>query len=123
MRPVLLLLALAGFTSARAEDPPLSSFDDLLHRPLFSASRHAAAGAAATRLSSSSLRLTGLVTEAGRHIALIRSDEPRSEARIGPGASLNGWLVTTISSSGLDLTAAGQQRHVALKQMIPPSPE
>ena len=62
------------------------------------------------------------MTEEGRTIALIRSDERKGETRIGAGASLNGWTVLSITASGLELAAAGQRHHVGLKQAIPPSP-
>jgi hypothetical protein len=119
MRALLLVPILASFPAA-AEDPPLAAFSDLLQRPPFTASRRPSA--ATTELSAASLRLSGLVTEQGRTIALIRSDDRKGETRIGAGASLNGWTVLSISSNGLELSAAGQHQHVGLKQAIPPSP-
>jgi hypothetical protein len=100
--------------------PPLASYSDLLRRPLFMPGRRSAATA---QLASSSLRLTGLVAEAGHTVALIRTDERKSEVRIGLGASLNGWQVSAIDAKGLELTAGSQHFHVGLKQGIPPSPE
>jgi hypothetical protein len=114
------ILAVAG---ANAEDPPLASFDGMQQRPLFTPSRHAATAISATRLSAAGLRLIGLISESGRTIGLIRSDEQKGDVRIGPGASLNGWVVTQIGRDGLDLSGGGQQRHVGIKQMIPASPE
>lgn len=116
----LLLLALLAALPAAAEDPPLAAFSDLLQRPPFAASRRPSA--ATTELSAASLRLSGLVTEQGRTIALIRSDDRKGETRIGAGASLNGWTVLSIGAGGLELSAAGQRQHVGLKQNIPPSP-
>lgn len=118
---LLALLPLLTAAAAAADDPPLAAFQDLQARPPFVASRRATA--VTTRLSASSLRLSGLVTEQGRAIALIRSDDRKGETRISAGASLNGWSVLSISAGGLELSAAGQRRHVALKQAIPPSPE
>lgn len=99
----------------------MAAFSDLLKRPPFIASRRPAAPAA--QLNAASLRLSGLVTEQGRAIALVRSDDLKGETRISAGAILNGWTVITIKASGLDLSAAGQSRHVGLKQAIPASPE
>ena len=103
--------------------PPLANYGELLRRPLFTPTRRPAATAAAAQLASSSLRLTGLVAEPGRTVALIRMDERKSEVRVGLGASLNGWQVAAIDGKGLDLTAGRQHFHVGLKQVIPPSPE
>jgi len=121
MRRAALLAVLLALPASAADDPPLTVFGDLAQRPPFVASRRPTAGA--TQLNAASLRLTGLVTELGRTIALVRSDEKKGETRIGTGATLNGWSVTAIDRSGLDLQAAGQRRHVGLKQPIPPSPE
>ncbi|HMA52498.1 MAG TPA: hypothetical protein VKP60_22210 [Magnetospirillaceae bacterium] len=117
---LLALLTIFAASAVLAEDPPLAAFADLQQRPPFVASRRAAA--VTTRLSATSLRLSGLVTEQGRAIALIRSDDRKGETRIGAGASLNGWTVLSITVGGLELSAAGQRRHVGLKQAIPPSP-
>lgn len=117
----LALILLLPASAALADDPPLTAFPDLLARPPFISSRRPTA--ATTLLNAASLRLTGLVTEGGKTIALIRSDERKGETRIGAGASLNGWSVAAISARGLELSAAGQRRHVGLKQAIPPSPE
>jgi hypothetical protein len=102
--------------------PPLASYRDLLQRPLFSPSRRPTAIAAA-HLASASLRLTGLVAESGRTIALIRPQDQTGEVRVGPGASLNGWQVAAIDAHGLELVAGRNHLHVRLKQLIPPSPE
>ena len=109
---LLILLPLAAF----AQD------DELARRPLFAQSRRPDLAPAA-RLNSASMRLTGVVTEAGRRVALIHIEEQRGEQRVGPGASLNGWQVTAIDGRGLDLAAAGQQIRVTLKQPIPLAPE
>ena len=115
-----LLLPLFAALPALADDPPLAVFSDLLQRPPFAATRRPSA--ATTELNAASLRLSGLVTEQGRTIALIRSDNRKGETRIGAGASLNGWTVLSINAKGLELSAAGQHQHVGLKQPIPPSP-
>jgi hypothetical protein len=117
----LLLIPLLAAGAAMADDPPLASFSDLVARPPFIASRRRTAPTAS--LNAASLRLTGLVVEEGKTVALIRSDERKGETRIGAGASLNGWSVVSIGAKGLELSAAGQRRHVGLKQGIPPSPE
>jgi hypothetical protein len=123
MRRLAVILALC-FGAAWAEEPlPLASYADLLQRPLFSPNRRPAVSAAAARLSSASLRLTGVVAEAGHTIALVRSDEQKRETRVGPGASLNGWQVAAIDAQGIDLVAGRQHLHVGLKQVIPPTPE
>jgi hypothetical protein len=121
-RLALLLAWLAGGALAE-EPPPLSSYGDLLQRPLFSPTRRPSAALPAAKLAGAALRLTGLVTEEERTIALIRAEEQKSEVRIGPGASLNGWQVASIDGRGLELVAGRQHLHVGLKQAIPPSPE
>ena len=113
----LLLMLILATPLVRAEEPPLASFDALTSRPLFTPGRRSAAPAA--RLSAASLRLTGIVTEQEHSVALVRSDEMKSEVRISTGATLNGWLVSAITAKGLDLAAAGQHRHVGLKQVVP----
>ncbi len=100
---------------------PAGSFSDLVTRPLFSSSRRGALVQAAT-IAASSLRLTGLIAEQGRTIALVSLDGGQKEVRIGPGATLNGWRVAAIDAKGLDLAKDGEQRRVTLKQPIPPAP-
>jgi hypothetical protein len=121
MKGPLFLMLIMVPSLIRAEEPPLASFDALTSRPLFTPGRRSVAPAA--RLNAASLRLTGIVTEQDRSVALVRSDEMKSEVRISAGASLNGWLVAAITAKGLDLMAAGQRRHIGLKQPIPSSPD
>lgn len=120
-----LMLDLFGYLgggpelSGSAAALPPGSFPDLVTRPLFSPSRHGALLPAAM-VAASSLRLTGLIAEQGRTIALVSLDDGRSEVRIGPGATLNGWRVAAVDGKGLDLAKDGQHLRVALKQRIPP---
>jgi len=103
--------------SAADGDIPAGAFPDILTRPLFTPSRHLAVLRAAS-LASASLRLTGLVIEKGRTIALISPDHGH-EVKIGPGASLNGWRVAGIDSKGIDLAKDGKRLRVSLKQPVP----
>jgi len=103
--------------------PPLANYGELLHRPLFTPTRRPSGAVAAAQLASNSLRLAGLVAEAGHTVALIHLDERKTEVRVGLGASLNGWQVAAIDAKGLDLAAGRQHVHIGLKQAIPPSPE
>jgi hypothetical protein len=117
MKRLFFVTLILAASLVRAEEPPLASFDALTSRPLFTPGRHSAAPAA--RLNAASLRLTGIVTDQDRSVALVRSDEMKSEVRISAGATLNGWQVSAITSKGLDLAASGQHRHVGLKQVVP----
>jgi hypothetical protein len=110
-----------GQVPAQLAALPAGSFPDLTGRPLFAPSRRGALLQAAT-VASSSLRLTGLIADQGRTIALVSLDGGRNEVRIGLGASLNGWRVAAVDGKGLDLAKDGQHLRVALKQAIPPSP-
>jgi Tfp pilus assembly protein PilP len=125
IRRLLILLLLSGVAVAQEPSslPPLSTFNDVAQRPLFSPSRRPQAVAATAKLSSASLTLTGIVTEQGKKIALIRMAEQRTEVRVGPGASLNGWQIATIDDRGIDLAHGPRHLHVLLKQGIPAAPE
>jgi hypothetical protein len=118
-----LIALLLGLGAAAAEPPP-SSRADLVERPLFSPSRRAPVQAPATKLSSASLRLTGLVADGkGKTVALIRTEEQKNEVRVGPGGSLNGWKIASVDGHGIDLASGEHHMRVTLKQVIPPAGE
>ena len=121
---VSLALDLYGYLGGGEEDPaasaadmPATAYQDIAARPLFTPSRRRALLNAAA-LASSSLRLTGIVAQQGRTIALV-SPEGGHEVKVGPGASLNGWRVTGIDGKGIDLTKDGKRLRVPLKRPIP----
>lgn len=122
MRTLPWLLALIALPAV-ADLPPLESYHDLLQRPPFTPSRRPSAAPSVARLAAASLRLTGLVAQSGKTIALVRADEQKQETRIGLGASLNGWQVTEIDGHGIELLAGRQHLRIRLKQAIPPAPE
>lgn len=126
MKVAATILAMLSLTaSARGQEmaPPLAAYHDLLARPPFTPSRRPSPIANVAKLASSSLRLTGLVTESGKKIALLRSDEQKSEVRVGLGASLNGWQLAAIDGQGIELSNGRELLRIHLKQIIPPASE
>ena len=104
--------------------PPLESFRTIIERPLFAPSRHPSApGAASGAIAGSqSLRLTGVVSgEDGKKLALVRDGERNIDLRLVVGASLNGWTVNRIDSSGIGLVLGDRQVHVGLGKGLPPT--
>src|SRR3954469_11206989 len=97
-------------TPKRLPPPPL---DELVAaavaRPLFSATRRPAEKASPTSTSDpdlSDIRLTGIVMEAGRHVAIFAIAGARPVAR-SEGENLKEWRLDSISAGGGSLGGRG----------------
>ena len=111
----------AAPAAAPAPLPPLASYKAVVERPLFSPSRRAPPGAAATALApsiESRYRLVGVMGTGAKHRAFV-ADGPR-RLQIVEGDLLDGWTVRQIAQDRVILSSpAGDD--AALRMTRPPA--
>ena len=97
------------------EPHPLSDFDEIVRRPLFTASRspfvvpiettQALAG-----LRSPDIRLAGVAIDASKKQALLRTPQQPQGRWVEQGDSIDGWLLQSVRDEAV-IVASGQQTH------------
>jgi hypothetical protein len=116
-------LAEAG--GARAESPaapvsspqpvdhdPLSAFDEMVRRPVFTASRSPFAPTQSTPdlAGPPDIRLTGVAIDASKKRALLRSPQQPQGRWVEQGQSIDGWELQSVRDDAVVITS-GQQIH------------
>lgn len=103
-------------------DPgPLQSYDEILRRPVFVATRRPAIAQKTIQAHSDAVRLldrypvVGVVIAGQQRMVLIRKSAGDTVSRIAQGEMLDGWTLTEISSGRLVLEMAGARKEVSLQ--------
>lgn len=100
----------------RPIDPrPLSDFEEIVRRPLFTASRKPfVVSTEATQtlagLRSPDIRLAGVAIDAGKKQALLRTPQQPQGRWVEQGDSIDGWLLQSVRDDAV-IVASGQQTH------------
>ena len=98
------------------DDRPLSDFEEIVRRPLFSASRSPFVPTESTpTLAGPSrrppdIRLTGVAIDASKKQALLRTPQQPQGRWVEEGDSIDGWLLRSVRDDAV-IVASGQQTH------------
>lgn len=103
-------------------DPgPLESYDALMQRPVFVASRRPAitpdirSGGAGEVLLLDRYPIVGVIIAGEQRLVLIRKAAGDTVSRIRQGTELDGWTLTEVSQERLVLEMAGTRKEVPLQ--------
>jgi len=97
-------------------DPhPLSDFDEIVRRPLFTASRSPFVVPTETTqnpagVRSPDIRLAGVAIDAGKKQALLRTPQQPQGRWVEQGDSIDGWLLRSVRDDAV-IVASGQQTY------------
>lgn len=103
-------------------DPgPLESYDEIIQRPVFVASRRPLAapvpptGQTGETLLLERYPVVGVVIAGQKRLVLIRKAAGDTVSRIEQGAALDGWILTEVSRERLVLEKDGTRKEVTLQ--------
>ncbi len=103
-------------------DPgPLESYDALIQRPVFIASRRPVvapdirSGGAGEVLLLDRYPVVGVIIAGAQRLVLIRKAAGDTVSRIEQGTDLDGWTLTEVSQARLVLEKAGSRKAVSLQ--------
>jgi len=102
-----------------AAAPPAAVYADMAARPVFLPSRRpppAPAGAGAPVAPPLDFSLVGVVTGPGQTMALVQSPGQAQAVVVHVGSVVDGWTVTRISRSGIEVAAAGTSSDLRIVQ-------
>ena len=97
-------------------DPlPLSDFEEIVRRPVFTASRRpfvppTERAQTLAGLRSPDLRLAGVAIDTNKKRALLRTAQQPQGRWVEQGDSIDGWLLQSVSEDAV-IVASGQQAH------------
>lgn len=95
--------------------PPLSNFDDIDHRPIFSPNRKPVEEARATAPPPlASLVLIGVILDKTDRIAVLRTQASPIAVNARLGQRVEGWTITGIESDRIKMEAGGVKEEVRL---------
>jgi hypothetical protein len=103
----------APVSSPRPVDhDPLSAFDEMVRRPLFTASRSPFVPTQSTPnlAGPPDIRLTGVAIDASKKRALLRSSQQPQGRWVEQGQSIDGWQLQSVRDDAVIITS-GQQMH------------
>jgi len=92
--------------------PPLSSFADVLARPLFSETRRRPKAGTASDDKPADFTLVGIVISPTERHALLSHGTPAQLAHVAVGQSIDGWTVTAIEPSRVLLAQGGRETEI-----------
>jgi hypothetical protein len=95
--------------------PPVSTFNEVAARPLFSDTRRPSAFAAATADARPTFVLVGTVLSSQARDALIRHGQPAQVDHVAEGQTIDGWTVGSILPDRVIFTNAGARLEVTAK--------
>jgi hypothetical protein len=105
--------SVAPVSSPRPVDhDPLSAFDEMVRRPLFTASRSPFVPTQSTPnlAGPPDIRLTGVAIDASKKRALLRSSQQPQGRWVEQGQSIDGWQLQSVRDDAVIITS-GQQMH------------
>jgi hypothetical protein len=91
-----------------------ATYSVILERPIFSPSRHPIASAKAKAATPSGLSLLGVVSRAGRAIALIRTGPGAPAVKAEAGQDVAGWQLTSVAPTEVLLQRQGGRLELTL---------
>lgn len=100
----------------RPTDPlPLSDFEEIVRRPVFTASRRPVAvpeerAQTVAGLGSPDIRLAGIAIDTNAKRALLRTAQQPQARWVEQGESIEGWLLQVVREDAV-IIASGQQAH------------
>jgi hypothetical protein len=105
----------ASVAGQKPIDPlPLSDFEEIVRRPVFSASRSRFVPTEKTQtvagLGSPDIRLAGIAIDTNAKRALLRTAQQPQARWVEQGESIDGWLLQVVSEDAV-IIASGQQAH------------
>jgi hypothetical protein len=106
-------LPAAPVSSSRPVDhDPLSAFDEMVRRPVFTASRSpfAPTQSSPNLAGPPDIRLTGVAIDASKKRALLRSPQQPQGRWVEQGQSIDGWQLQSVRDDAVVITS-GQQMH------------
>lgn len=121
VRSAPAIAALAPPAAPDFNDPgPLETYDEIVNRPVFVASRRQAAAQPAPAASGEVLLLdrypvVGVVIAGDQRLVLIRKAAGDTVSRIAQGEELDGWTLTEVSRDRLVMEMAGNRKEVSLQ--------
>jgi hypothetical protein len=98
------------------DDNSLTDFDEVVRRPVFTASRRPFVQSApavrepARVLPPPDIRLIGVAIDSSRKQALLRTAQQPRGRWVGEGETIDGWLLRTVRADAV-VVASGQQTH------------
>jgi len=92
--------------------PPLSSFADVLARPLFSETRRRPKAGAARDDKPADFTLVGIIISPTERHALLSHGTPAQLEHLAVGQSIDGWTVTAIEPSRVLLAQGGRETEI-----------
>ncbi|MBV8534030.1 MAG: hypothetical protein JO128_00475 [Alphaproteobacteria bacterium] len=96
--------------------PPVSTFSEVVARPLFSDTRRPSTFAAASPDARPTFVLVGTVLSSQARDALIRHGQPARVDHVAEGQTLDGWTVDSILPDRVIFANAGTRLEVSAKE-------
>lgn len=114
----------AGVQQAQANEdfslPPLSSFDSILRRPIFSPERRAVQGSAVVVSQELGMTLTGIITSADTKFVILAPQEGGQSVRLREGEDYRGWTLTQVEQHKVVFRRGNTEEQLELIYDEPP---
>lgn len=99
---------------------PLSSFDAILKRPIFSSSRRATQGSAVVVSQELGMTLTGIITSASEKFVILAPQEGGESVRLREGQDYRGWTLTQVEQHKVVFRRGNKEEQLELIYDEPP---
>lgn len=99
---------------------PLSSFDAILKRPIFSSSRRAQQGSAVVVSQELGMTLTGIITSASEKFVILAPQEGGQSVRLREGEDYRGWTLTQVEQHKVVFRRGNKEEQLELIYDQPP---
>ena len=100
--------------------PPLSSFDAILKRPIFSSGRRASQGSAVVVSQELGVNLTGIITSANDKFVILAPQEGGTSVRLREGEDYRGWTLTQVERNKVVFRRGNKEEQLELTYDEPP---
>ena len=99
---------------------PLSSFDAILKRPIFSSSRRAVQGSAVVVSQELGMTLTGVITSASEKFVILAPQEGGESVRLREGEDYRGWTLTQVEQHKVVFRRGDKEEQLEMNYDEPP---